>query len=667
MVPGQIVEFIEEGRVICAVCLEERKGRVRCLTESLREVSLSSPRLVHLSEERLPLNQSRESLARHLQGRSAMRQELAKQVQVEELWELLREEGGEYTPRELAELAFGRAGDDQCSAVIRAMLADRLHFKFRVHGFRPNDQETVEKILAQRNREEEKERQIQNGAEWLRAVWAGRQGPPPAEGQEIVEVLKDYALYGKGARSAQAAEEMLRRAGLTHPLAAFNTLVRMGVWSPDENLHLHRHGTRREFPPAALEQAMALKGMASAATGWPGSREDLRDRPIYTIDEPHTKDVDDALGIEPLPGGFRVGIYIADVSGLIPKGSPLDREAASRATSIYLPEERIPMLPSEVSEGLCSLLEGETRAAVGLILDVDHHGRLTGHRFCLCWIRVKRRMSYAEVDEVADDPQWPLGALFRIARAWREERVRNGALLLPLPEVSVKVDEAGQISLERRDRETPSQVLVSEMMIQANRLAARCLKEASIPAIYRAQGEPRERIVEAYGGDLLLNYRQRRLLNRAEFLLEPGLHTGLGVEAYVTVTSPIRRFHDLVMQRQLVAHIRGEAPPYNREELEEILRDSEEILAQAAQMEQARQRYWLLRYLEGRKGLTTQALVLGRYGKKVQILLPEFMLESSLPAASAPWLQEGMGVTVRILRAKAMEDELRVEICPGHS
>lgn len=666
MFPGQIVEFIEEGRVICAVCLEERKGRVRCLTESLREVTLSTPRLVHLSEERLSLNQSRESLARHLQGRSAVRQELAKQVEVEDLWELLREEGEEYSPKELAELAFGRAGDDQSSAVIRAMLKDRLYFKFRVKGFRPNDQETVEKILAQRSREEQKERQIQHGAEWLRAVWAGRREPPPAEGQEIVELLKDYALYGKGARSAQAAEEMLRRAGLTHPLAAFSALVKMGVWAADENLHLHRLGTRREFPPAVLEYARALGELSHALSDGDVAREDLRELSVYTIDEPHTRDIDDALGIEPLPEGFRVGIFIADVSGVIPKGSPLDREAALRATSIYLPEERIPMFPSEVSEGLCSLHEGETRPAVGLLVDVDSHGKLMDHRFCLCWIRVKRRMSYAEVDEVANDPQGPLGILFRIARAWREERVRNGALLLPLPEVTVKVDEAGQIALERRDRETPSQVLVSEMMIQANRLAAQRLKEASIPAIYRAQGEPRERIVEARGGDLLLNYRQRRLLNRAEFLLEPGFHTGLGVEAYVTVTSPIRRFHDLVIQRQLVAHIRGEAPPYNREEIEGILMDSEEILAQAAQMEQARQRYWLLRYLEGIKGLTTHALVLGRYGKKVQLLLPEFMLEASLPAGLAPWLQEGMELTVRIVRAKAMEDELRVEIGQGH-
>jgi exoribonuclease-2 len=662
VVPGQIVEFIEEGRVICAVCLEERKGRLRALTESMREVNLSTARLVHSSEERISLGRSREALARDLQRRSAQRQELANRIRVEEIWEVLREEKQEeYTPGELAELALGRTGDDETSAVIRAMLADRLYFKFRPKGFRPNDPETVEKILAQRSRQEEKERHIQHGAEWLRAIFAGRHEPPPAEREQIVETLKDYALYGKGARRAQAAEEMLRRAGLTHPLAPFTALVKMGVWSVDENLHLLRFGTRRSFPPDVLEQARALRELPPGAAA-PEGREDLRDRPVYTIDDPHTRDIDDAVGIEVLPEGFRLGIYITDISVVIPKGSPLDREAALRATSIYLPEERIPMFPSEVSEGLCSLKEGESRPAVGLLVDTDCHGRLVNHRFCLCWIMVKRRMSYAGVDrEVEDDPQGPLGTLFRIAQRWREERVGNGALLLPIPEVTVRV-EGEEISLERRDRETPSQVLVSEMMILANRLAGTLLKEASVPAIYRAQGEPRERILDrAQQGDLLASYRQRRLLNRAEFLLDPAFHTGLGVGAYVTVTSPIRRFHDLVMQRQLVSCIRGEPPPYSREELQRILMDSEEVLAQAAQMEQARQRYWLLRYLEGKKGLTTQALVLGRYGNKVQILLPEFMLETSLPAASAPWLQEGMEIAVRIVRAKAMEDDLRVE------
>jgi exoribonuclease-2 len=199
------------------------------------------------------------------------------------------------------------------------------------------------------------------------------------------------------------------------------------------------------------------------------------------------------------------------------------------------------------------------------------------------------------------------------------------------------------------------------MMIQTNWLVAQELNISGIPCIYRSQGEPRERIIEAQRGDLYLNYQQRKLLSRAELKLEPAAHHGLGVEVYGTATSPIRRYFDLVTQRQLVAAIRGESPPYSSRDLQKILIESEEILGQAIQVEQARQRYWLLRYLESRRGEETSALVLGHYGNRIQLLLTEYMVECSVSAASYSWLQKGQEIGVRISRAKPLEDELRVE------
>jgi exoribonuclease-2 len=128
------------------------------------------------------------------------------------------------------------------------------------------------------------------------------------------------------------------------------------------------------------------------------------------------------------------------------------------------------------------------------------------------------------------------------------------------------------------------------------------------------------------------------------------------------LTSPIRRYQDLVLQRQLSASIRGEPSPYSREDLQRILMESEELLGQAAQMEQSRQRYWLLKHMEKQRGEEIPALVIGRYGKRVQVLLTDHMLEVAIPAASASWVQEGQEITVRILRAKPLEEELKVEM-----
>jgi exoribonuclease-2 len=656
--PGQIVEFIEGGRTITAVCLEERKTRIWALTEHQREVNIAPSRII----------QTREALVQGLRERSALRETLAARIDVKTIWEVLHEERGEYPPKALAELAFeGKVEDDHTSGVIRAMLADRVFFRFRVRGFRPNDSVTVNKILTQKAREQEKERQIESGSKWIMAVQEGKAVTPPEGWEEIVELLKEYAIYGKGAPRARRCEELLKRAGMNHTLAPFRTLVKLGIWSSDENLLLHRFSIRRAFAPEVQGEARMLQKRVVAYSPSDLDREDLQTLKTFTIDSPHTRDLDDALSLERFPGGYQVGVHIADVSSVVPIGSPSDVEAAHRGTSIYLPEERIPMFPLEISEDVCSLKESAVRPAVSLLLALSEQGKILGQRFTLAWIRVHRRLSYEEADEIVKEANETLGWLYGVARTWRKERARRGALLLPLPEVAIHVDKQGKIVLERRDRESPAQIMVSEMMIQANWLVAQRLHMSSIPCIYRTQGEPRENIIENQMGDLFLNYQQRKLLSRAEFQLEPGVHHGLGVEAYTTVTSPIRRYVDLLMQRQLTAAIKGEPPPYGSEDLQKMLMSLEEAMGQAMQVEQSRQRYWLLCHLEGEKGKETPALVLGRYGNRYMLLLTEYMVEASVPAASHPWLQPMQEIPVRIIRSKPLEDELRVEPCASQS
>lgn len=664
LLPGQLLEFIETGRVISGVCLEHKKNRVKALSETQREVQIAEARLVHLEDTHLETGQAREVLAAALREISTRREELSRQVDVKGLWEVLQGEGEEFSARELAELAFGqRVSHDHVSAVIRAMLADRVYFRFRPEGFRPNSPETVEKILLQREREEERERFLEQGSRWIRSLWEGHQVEAPVFQQEILDLLKEYAVLGPSAPRVEKAQELLCRAGMNHPLAPFNILVRLGVWSRDENLLAHRFGIRRAFPPEVEEEAAAAcRRLELQDEPW---REDLKDLHVFTVDSPHTLDADDALSVELLANGnLRVGIHITDVASRVPADSLLDKEAFRRGTSIYLPEERIPMFPLAVSEEFCSLKEGERRPAVSLFLEVTREGEILGHRFSLSWLSIARRLSYEEVDFAVENGDRIMGFLYRVALGFRKQRVEMGALLLPLPEVTVRLENSGEIILEKRDRESPAQILVSEMMIRANWIAALCMKEAGVACLYRVQPEPRERLLEVgHQGDLLRNYKQRKLLSRAVTQLEPGFHSGLGLSPYTTVTSPIRRYADLVVQRQLVSILRGDPPLFSPQDLEIILSHCEQMSSQAVQMEQARQRYWMLRYLETRRGEETQGLVLGLYNRRLQVLLTDYMMEASIPAKAAGWLQEGQEVQVRILRARPLEDELKVELC----
>jgi exoribonuclease-2 len=386
---------------------------------------------------------------------------------------------------------------------------------------------------------------------------------------------------------------------------------------------------------------------------------------VYTVDSATTRDIDDALSLTVIPGGFEVGIHITDVAAVVPQDSAVDVEARLRGTSIYLPDLRIPMLPEVLAEDLCSLREGVPRPALSLFVTVDETGEVRTWRFAATVVRVTQRMTYAAVDallaEPGDAPPWR--TLLDIAQAWRAARRARGALFLTFPEVTVTVDTAGTVSIARENRETPSQILVSEMMIQANRLTAATLVESGVPCLYRGQGAPRERLFEgAVPDDLWLNYRQRMQLSRAETVVEPAFHHGLGIEAYTTASSPIRRYADLTVQRQLAAFLHGAPPPYTTEDFASLLATLERPVSQAPLLEQSRRRYWLLRHLERQRGLETAALVVGNPGQRVQLVLPNFMLETTLPAAAQAGLQPGQWLRVRITRVRALEDILRVEV-----
>jgi exoribonuclease-2 len=659
---GRIIEFIEGGGVVTAVCIEENKGRCRLLTESKREMTLPPSRFVHVSSHSLPVGQSREDMLKALRNCAAYRSQLAEKVDVSSLWDVVYEEQGEFSPKEMAELFFGvPIQDDHISAMVRAMLADRVFFQFRVDSFSPNPPETVEQILVQRARELEKAEQMEQDCQWLKLAWNGQNDYPFLRKNELIELIKDYALYEKESPKAQYVEKMFKKADITHANPAFELLVKLGVWNRDENLSIHRAGIKREFPEQVLQEACQFQRTICFLPSHNSRRSDLTALYAVTIDSSVTKDMDDALSVQRIAEGYRVGIHISDVASVIPYDCSLDKEAAQRLTSLYFPDEKIYMFPSEITENLCSLNQGCVKPTISLLMDVTEDGQLIRHHFTQAWIEVKQRLTYHEVDEAIEKGNHLLNPLVYIANHWREERLKRGALILRLPEISVWLDEAGKIFYQRRDREALSQILVSEMMIQTNYLTAKFLNQHQIPCIYRSQNEPRQRIVDSHDTDILLNFRQRKLLSRAELTLAPAFHDGLGVSDYTTATSPIRRYLDLIVQRQLAATLQGNKPIYTHEALEQILMESKETLNLSAQIVTARQRYWLLRYLESKIGNATPAFVLEQIRGRCLLLLPEYMIEMTAPFGQWSNFQKGQKITVRLTRVKPMEDTLYVE------
>ena len=334
-----------------------------------------------------------------------------------------------------------------------------------------------------------------------------------------------------------------------------------------------------------------------------GEREDLTDLPLVTIDSPKTRDMDDALcAARRDGGGFVLHVAIADPSAYILPGSRLDRMAAQRAFSIYLPGRDVPMLPRELAEDLCSLREGELRPVLAVRLEIGSDGALVTERtrFMLARIRSRRRLNYAQVSDFIElgtpleeggDPEVTasLTCLHELAQARDQYRQRHGAAFRSRPEYEFVLTPDGALDhIEIVTRRAGNQI-VEECMIAANLAAGQVLAtacgggvfnvhegfdprfrrelETLLPALGFAAGDDSAlRSIEGFcaarrfaneQSSPYLDCRIRKLQQFTRISAQPGPHFALGVENYATFTSPIRKYSDIINHRLLKAHARG--------------------------------------------------------------------------------------------------------------
>jgi exoribonuclease-2 len=245
----------------------------------------------------------------------------------------------------------------------------------------------------------------------------------------------------------------------------------------------------------------------------------------------------------------------------------------------------------------------------------------------------------------------------------RQMRIERGAVLLPLPEIQVYVNEHGMIHVSRYEKETPGQVIVSEWMIAANGLAASELARRDIPAIYRIQDECRPETDPVQSDHPIFHiYRQRRLFARAELATRPGPHCSLGMNPYTTVTSPIRRYMDLVVQRQLKHALRTDEPFYSEEELDALITRIRVQQGRVAFVQRKWTRYWLLKYLEQEDIQTLNALVLDKNARFAHLLIPDFLMEANAPLPEENPVSPGEMVRIKIERLAPRDEVFRVQI-----
>ncbi|MBE9529971.1 MAG: RNB domain-containing ribonuclease [Proteobacteria bacterium] len=658
MESGNVVEYIDSKKIICAVVLEVKNQRLRLLTETNREVNLSASRLSHKCEMRLDPSILRITMVHTLKKIASLRNALISHINIKELWEVLNTEQEWIDLDTMTGLCFPESPScDHESAVVRAFFSNRLYFKFNHDRFFPNTQDQVEQKIVQERETARRNRMIKEGGEWLKNVLTDTPSSPPENKTQIINILKSFYLFQKESKTYNLGKTMLAKAGIDPDEEIFQVLVKLGVFDKNENTDLYKYNISTSFPGNVMERATEMSDSQQEFSD-SRMRKDLTGLSLMTIDGQATLDFDDAISIEDHGDHYCLGIHIVDVGHFINKGDSIDQEALVRGSSIYMPDQKIPMIPACLAENLCSLKAGQLRPAISIMVNLSKSCEVIDYEIIPSLIRVERQLTYYDVNIIAQDSK-EIIILRDIAEQFRQNRMAAGAVQITLPDINVWVDENNEVTVNRVNRESPGRMLVSEIMIMANWLMAKFLAQHNAPAIYRSQTAPRERLYRGTEGSLFQNCMQRRLLSRFVLNPEPEHHSGLGLDAYVTSTSPIRKYFDLATQRQIRAVLGLEAP-YTMKEIENIIQVLEQPMSCVSKLQFNRHRYWMLKYLEKRIGQKEEAVVLYKKRNTCQILISEYMIECDLPLSGGIDLKPEDLIQITIQHANARKNVLSV-------
>jgi exoribonuclease II len=593
---GVLLEFFAGDALRLGMVTGQAKGKLRVTDSNGRQHSIAEKHVLLEHEE--PADVTRiASAAGALLERI---EEIQEEVDTELLWSGLKADGKrDYTAEELAAEYFGEASCCRASAMLRAILDDSPRFKFRAGRILPRPADQVDAQMRGRLRREKREARLRRVRAWLHRLLVEREAGEDLEESErevVVRRLEDFLLQRQ--RDDEVADWLDNLDPELPPrMAAYDALAALGRLPASADPLLMAAGIDSRFSREALAQAAALAPFTGSPNRIVSEREST-----FAIDDEDTREIDDAFSVEADAEGIAITVHIADLTPFVAKSDALDEEARRRISTVYLPQTTVRMFPENLSCDLASLREGELRPSLSLRARFSPGCELLDWELIPSEIVVGRHLSYDEADHLLESPESgrlaeKLAEVKALTDGLVRRRASSGALLLNRPELKIVVRKEC-IILKVVDPNSPSRRLVGELMILVNHLSGRFAVERSIPFIFRGQPPPAEKIEIPEGYDpfrlnqIFAQLERSRLSSRAE------PHAGLGLECYTQLTSPIRRYGDLVLQRQLMAAVRGEASVYTPDELLEIMGTVQSVDRELRAAERKANRYYVLTYLE---------------------------------------------------------------------
>lgn len=647
---------IQEGDTLALVCAVRKiKKKVQVLNERGREQSLGEDKLFWAYPGKASSAQDWQDKQERLQSDLSV---LRNEVDVGLLWETAQEmETSDIG--ELAELYFGGEIDSSHRiALWQALADDRLHFKRKGKEWEIRSAEQVEEMQLQRAREQERLQMQTLATEWLQGAI---QADTPEVGEDIAFFVERLETWMRGDQDKDV-DKLVRdaadQAKLSPRELVFDILQKTGRLPEDADRDVIIAGLKPEFSAPVLEAAAAVQPWLADA----GQNLVELD---FSIDDPDTREIDDALSLSRDGEHWLVRIAIADPASVIHAGDALDREAMRRGTTVYLPTQTVLMLPERISCELASLNADTPRSSIITQVRLSDTGEIIDYEIVREAVRVAQRLDYKTADRLMaegdDDSADKLRQLQKLAALRQQARLAEGALNFNRPEYKISVDRAsGKVSVGLIERDSPSRAMIAEMMILANHLAGKYAHLHQVPLIFRTQEAPVEPIPLEAQQDPVAFQKVRRLLKPSALSLHPGAHSGLGLSVYTQCSSPLRRFADLVMQRQLLAHLAGEPLAYDQEELFQVLATAEHTAREAKITENEAKKRWFVHYLKQdwlEKDLEVMIMDNLKAGYRVE--LQPWGVDAFLGAP--PGLEVGQRVTARVDKLRPKAGQIRLK------
>ena len=563
---------------------------------------------------------------------------------IEGAWNLLQGEDS-ISIFELTELIFDDITAETAWSTWQ-ILNKGQYFKGNVDDIIALSEEEVQNIIQQKQQKENAKAQFE---EYIQRV---KTGAVIDDDLPLLRSVEQVAL------NKTASDRTLKALGIESiPPKAHNFLIKLNLWPQYFNpfplmLDIPMQSPDIDIPDVTMD-----------------NRKDLTHLDTYAIDDDNCGDPDDAISFD----NGSIWIHVADVADIVSPDSPQDLEARNRGSNLYLPEKMVTMLPVKATEK-CGLGLADISPALSIKVAIDSEGNPKCEEITLSTVKVKRT-TYNAAEEMIDSE--PFKSLYDLTEKFHKRRINAGAAEINLPEVKLKVtnisssfdkQDSTYINLSKEDLSKPeiciiplnntrSRQLVTDAMLMGGEAVALWLYENEIPAPYASQVPPEEKLSPE---SIVEMFQYRKQFKRTEISLSPSPHAGLGLEQYTRVTSPLRRYSDLLVHQQIRAFLLNK-DLLSADEMLERISTSEEQAFLRSKAERQSNTHWKLIKMQQDTDVVYSGIVVEIFNDRATIFIPDMAVNTKLRGASA--LSEGDEVNVKVTYINIPEQEFRIQLC----